>query len=508
MENKQLEKALNLSILDGSLSAIMGSLCGGIFLIGFVLKVLEADAGKIGIIASLPMFANLIQFMGSYIIEKTGKSKLLCLLSISLSRILWLLIILLPFKIFSPLDDYRIWVVVAVIGVSSLFSSLSGVAWVSWMSNLVPDKKRGSYFGKRNMVTSFSGMIFVLIGGRFLSFWENTYPDNLTGGFIAIFSAGLAAGLLSLVFLGIIPEISYKDKDDNSGFSLSRFTAPFRDRNFIKLILAVSVWIFAINLAAPFYGVYMINNLNINFSNLTVFATAATISTLIMMKIWGPITDRLGNKPVIIVSSAILISVPFIWMTAVPGFYYLPVITAHILSGAFMAGAGLSQFNILIKLSPQSGRSAYLALYAAVTGLIGAAAPISGGIISDTMADFSFTLLNYTVSNIHFLFLLSSIILAVSLFLSLRIKEEGSAKPMAVVLQLKNDLNPQAGISSSSDFIIMKTKKGGALLKHIDKKTDQLAEKSEESIRKLVEKSEKLINKPVKKLKDFLKDDE
>ena len=57
-----------------------------------------------------------------------------------------------------------------------------------------------------------------------------------------------------------------------------------------------------------------------------------------------------------------------------------------------MAGAGLSQFNILLKLSPQEGRSVYLALFAAITGLIGAAAPIAGGSISKLMENFSFNM--------------------------------------------------------------------------------------------------------------------
>jgi MFS family permease len=508
MDNKKQNRALNLSIIDGSLSAIMGSLCGGIFLMGFVLKVLKADPGKIGLLASLPMFANLIQLFGSYIIEKTGKSKLLCAVSIGISRVLWLLIVLLPLKIFAPVADFRIWIVVFVIGISSIFGALAGVGWISWMSDLVPANIRGAYFGKRNMITSFFGMIFVLIGGRFIKFWELKYTESNPLGFIIIFAIGLIAGLSSLIFLTSIPEPDKPQKQQTTVFSFSKFLSPLKDSNFIKLIIFVSMWIFAINIAAPFYGVYMINILKIDFSALTIFGTAATIATLVMMKIWGPITDKLGNKPVVIVSSFVLVIVPFIWITALPGLYYIPVLLAHILSGAFMAGAGLSQFNILIKLAPQDGRSIYLALFAAITGLIGAVAPIAGGGISKIMENFSFSILTYTVTNLHFLFLLSSILIIISIVLAIRIKEEGSSTPVAVVLQLKNDLNPQAGIFGAADFLMVSVDKGESILKKIDSKTDELAGKSEESIKNIVDKGEKLIDKPIKKIKDFLKDDE
>jgi MFS family permease len=508
MDIKTQNRALNLSIIDGSLSAIMGSLCGGIFLMGFVLKVLKADPGKIGLLASLPMFANLVQLFGSYIIEKTRKSKLLCAMSVGISRVLWLLIVLLPLKIFAPIADYRIWVVVFAIAISSIFASLAGVGWISWMSDLVPANIRGAYFGKRNMITSFFGMIFVLLGGKFIKFWELKYTESNPLGFIIIFAVGLIAGLSSIIFLLSIPESDKTELKQTTAFSFSKFISPLKDGNFIKLIIFVSMWIFAINIAAPFYGVYMINILKVDFSALTIFGTAATIATLVMMKIWGPITDKLGNKPVVIVSSLVLVVVPFIWITALPELYYIPVMVAHILSGAFIAGAGLSQFNILIKLSSQDGRSVYLALFAAITGLFGALAPIAGGSISKIMKNFSFSISTYTVTNMHFLFLLSSILIVVSIILAIRIKEEGSSTPVAVVLQLKNDLNPQAGISGAADFLMITVEKGENILDKIDRKTDELAGKSEASIKHIVEKGEKLIDQPIKKIKDFLKDDD
>ncbi len=507
MNDNSTAKALRLSIIDGSFSAIMASLCGGIFLMGFILKVLDADAGKVGIIASLPMFANIIQLFGSYIIEKTGKSKPLCVISVALSRALWILIVLLPFRIFAPVADYRIWIVVSVIGLSSLFASLAGVGWTSWMSEIVPADIRGTYFGKRNMITSFFGMVFVLLGGWFINYWELSRPDNLQAGFVIVFAAGIAAGLSSVIFLRSVPSAAAPNINKQEKVSLSRFLLPLRDSNFIKLILYVSVWIFAINLAAPFYGVYMINILKIDFSTLTIFGTAATVATLLMMKIWGPITDMLGNKPVVILSSIVLAAVPFLWLTAVPGIYYIPVMAAHILTGAFMAGAGLSQFNILIKLSPQAGRSVFLALYAAVTGFTGAIAPLAGGTLTGILGNFSPVILGRTLTELHLLFVISSILILLSVVFASRINEEGSATPMAVVLQLKNDLNLQSGISGAADFVLVRAAKGENILKKLDKKTDDLAEKSEKTIRKALEKGEKFIEKPARKIKDFLDDD-
>jgi MFS family permease len=251
----------------------------------------------------------------------------------------------------------------------------------------------------------------------------------------------------------------------------------------------------------------MIENLKINFSNITIFGTFATLATLFMMKIWGPISDKLGNKPVIIVSGWVLILVPFIWVVALPGTYYIPVVIAHILSGAFMAGAALSQFNILIKLSPQEGRSVYLALFAAITGFVGAIAPIVGGVVSKAMEGSVFLFAGYTITNLHVIFIISAILQAGTIFFILKVKEPAASTPVAVIMQLKNDLNPQVGIAGAADFLMVEVQKTGGMLSKIDKVTDDLAGKSEEKINKVLDKGEKIIKKPIDKIKDFLKGD-
>ena len=508
MDTKNQNRALNFSIIDGGLSAIMGSLAGGIFLMGFALKILKAQPQQIGIIAALPMFANLVQIFGSYIIEKTGKKKLLCFISIIVSRVFWILIIMLPLALFSQVSDWRVWILVLVIALSSIFGSLSGVAWLAWMSDLVPEKTRGTYFGRRNMIASACGMVVILLGGKFLTLWENRFSESNPYGFVILFALGLATGLIAIWFLSRIPESEGVEIKKGTGFNLSMFFRPLKDRNFLTLILFVAAWMFAIQIAAPFYGVFMIENLKLNFTTITIFGTFATFATLFMMKIWGPISDKLGNKPVIIVSGWVLILIPFLWIVAVPKGYYIPILVAHILSGAFMAGAALSQFNILIKLSPKEGRSVYLALFAAITGSVGAIAPIIGGSLSKILEGFSFTIASYNISNLHFIFLISSALQILTIFFILRVKEPAASTPVAVIMQLKNDLNPQVGVAGTADFLMVELKKSENFLRDIDDFTEEIATKSERQIEKVLDKGESIVKKPLKKIKNFLKSED
>jgi MFS family permease len=357
------------------------------------------------------------------------------------------------------------------------------------------------------MIASACGMVVVLLGGKFITMWETRFGDTNPFGFVTLFIVGLVTGLIAIFFLSRIPEVDSTKKDDKEAFDFKVFFKPLQDKNFLTLIIFVSAWMFAIQLAAPFYGVYMIDNLKVDFSTITILGTFATFATLFMMKIWGPISDKLGNKPVIIVSGWFLIIIPFLWVLAVPGNFYMPVLLAHILSGAFMAGAGLSQFNILIKLSPQEGRSVYLALFSAITGVVGAVAPIVGGSLSNILGNFSVTVANYTVSNLHVIFLISAGLQALTIFFILKVKEPRASTPVAVIMQLKNDLNPQTGIAGATDFMMVELKRTEGILRKIDKVTDDLAGKSEATIGKVLDKGESIIKKPLDRIKDFFKED-
>ena len=120
----------------------------------------------------------------------------------------------------------------------------------------------------------------------------------------------------------------------------------------------------------------------------------------------------------------------------------------------------------------------------------------------------TFTILTYNISNLHLIFVISAALQAATIFFILKVKEPKAATPVAVIMQLKNDLNPQTGIAGATDFLMIELEKGEGLLRKVDRITDELAEKSEERIEKVLDKGEGIIKKYFKKLKDFLKSDD
>ena len=480
MDAAHQKAVLSRSVADGIFGTIWTSLAGGAFLVGYALKIFHADSRVIGALAALPLMANVVQVAGAILIERTGRIKPISIAGVTAGRLAWLGVILLPLVLAHGAPPAS-WPLIAAIGVSSLFAAVGSVGWTAWMGDLVPAKRRGAFFGRRNMIASVAGMAAMLLGGRFLdSAARWGIPVRIA--FAGLFAVGLLCGMVSVWFLSRLPETGTARAAPARHAEGSLILRPLRDANFRTLILSVCAWSVAIQMAGPFYSVFLIDALRADFGTITLFGTCATVATLLMMRTWGPISDRHGNRPVIVVSSWVLAVVPVLWVIARPGAYFLPVLLANLVSGAAMAGAALSQFNILIKLSPREGRSMYIAVFSALTGLVGAAAPLAGGLAVRALHGLSLTVLSFHLSSLHLLFLASSLIQAVSILPALRIREPAATAPSAVLLQLKNDLNPQTGIASSADFVLLEVRRGRRVLREVDRRTERLARMSERRI--------------------------
>src|SRR5690349_13825847 len=150
-----IQRGLRLSIVEGALSNIHVSVTTSAFLTGFAL-LLGAGDFELGVIGALPFVGQLFQFVGAYLEERLGQRRLLVAFTAGMSRSLWALIALLPFL--GGLAGARLPIFLLVLAISQALVGIAGNAWTSWMSDLVPPRQRGRYFGFRNTVASVTAM--------------------------------------------------------------------------------------------------------------------------------------------------------------------------------------------------------------------------------------------------------------------------------------------------------------------------------------------------------------
>jgi MFS family permease len=431
----KLKKALNYSIIDGGLSSIAGAMFSGVFITGFALNVLKADLTEIGILAALPILANVIQVVSAYIVQKTGEKKIICIVTMAVDRSLMLVIALLPLQIFGANNDLRVWGLVFILGISSLFKAFSGLAWVSWISDLVPFNERGRFFGKRSMICSICSVGTILPAGYFLTLWERWYGPGNPYGFFIVFSVGALAGMLGLIFSYKIPKGAAIGNNEKSDVGLADFVEPFKNHNFRMALSSAICGRFALLLSVPFYTVFAIKNLDMDFSLITVYSTVATITTILVIRRWGFLIDRFGPMPVASVVLRILSVVPLAWFFVNKQNYLWLIPIIAIFNGCALSATELLRMSVFLEIAEEKKRSIYLALFNSIPDLIASTAPIIGACIATALSGFEYTIFGYTIVNLHILFLITGILRFFTFsVLFPRIHGLGDAKPGAIIV--------------------------------------------------------------------------
>ena len=442
-----LETDLSLSVREGALNTIFATLIGGTFLVGFALE-LGATKTQIGLLAALPPLLNLVQILGSYFVTRVGSSKRVCVASAALYRLVWLFIAFIPLLMFWTTGQWgAVAMLIAFLTVASLFASLSGVAWMTWITEMVPESVRGRFFGHRNMVAGAVGMVASLGAAQFIDRWQSAHTTSSERlmGFSILFGVGLAFGLWGLMGLRRISDVSLPANDGQTSFwqDLKR---PLLDQGFRHWIIFSTVWGFAVGVGSPFFNVYMLEDLNMQFSVIAILGLVSGMTNTLGMRLWGNLIDNIGSKPLLAICSVGGGLIPLMWVLASPGNWSILWI-AHLANGLAWSGIGLASSQLLMSNAPREGASMYFAVFAAITGIAGTISPLIGGALAGVFTPLTLQIGSISLSGLQILFIVTGSLRLLSLTL---LRPVPSAKDMSLgeMMAKLRDLSPLQGLRS------------------------------------------------------------
>jgi MFS family permease len=439
---EELKKGLRGVTLDGLATKMTISLTTGAFLVALALQF-GASNSVIGILAAIPMLTNILQIPAVYLVELIRVRRAISVYFAFASRSTLLVIALIPF-LFPP--GWAITVLIIGLFLRGAFGAVSQCSWSSWMRDLVPREKRGSFYAKRMSLAAILGMGISLIAGYYLDWFKAEYPPSILYSYTPLFLLAFAAGMANVWVIAKIPEPRMISKGVNV-FNL--MLEPFKNENFRNLLKFLVTWNFAINLAAPFFTVYMLKSIKLDMStvvDLTVLSQAVNIAVI---RIWGRFMDRFSNKSVLSVCGPLFIVSIFLWIfTMHPERHALTMpllILLHITMGIATAGTVLGTSNIAIRLAPKDAASSYLATSNVANSISAGIAPILGGQFADFFAERKLSLLcNWTspgtevtvhafkLTHWDFFFLLAFLIGLVSIHLLRGVEEKGEVKRQVI----------------------------------------------------------------------------
>lgn len=399
LSQKEINKGLDLSLADGGAVAARDAITTN-FTTPYALA-LGASNEQIGAVTAIPaLAATIFSPISGKIIETVGSKKLFATKAWLLAHLTWIVIALVPF-IFV---DSKVAILIAFLCFAQIAGSAGSTAWASWMAELVPEKIRGKFFGKRNTIAGISALIATLLAGWILTIYKGF------SGFAYIFTLAAFFGIVSYTLLRGIPEEKVKNKTRGHGFSLhfSYFLQSFRQHhNFANMTFMTAAVNFSVFLAAPFFAVYILRDLGIDYAWFAVISAAEILVAIITNKYWGKLADRFGDKAILGTSGLLISLVPLPYIISTNQYH---LILAGAFSGFAWAGYDLTRFNYLLDAVPAEHRPTYIANHKLISGMAMFIAPLIGGGLATAFADKTF----FLAAGLQILFLLSSALRLVS----------------------------------------------------------------------------------------------
>jgi len=366
MKRNRVKESLRVSYWDGLFSSAMQGLVAD-YVTPFALW-LKATTGQIGLLTAFSSLASsLVQLKAADITEWAHSRKRIVVLFVYLQALTFLPVILIPLV-------FREHAVFALIVCNTLFNgfaALAGPAWASLMAEYVPYKKRGRYFGWRAMVMGPVAVIFSFISGIILYLFKG----NQLAAFIIIFSSAFLCRLASWYFLTRMYEPGFNMGKENT-FSFVRFLVKIRESNFAKFVVFVAFFLFSVNLASPFFSVFMLRDLKFNYLTYTILIAAVTCANIFTINRWGTFADRVGNLRIMRFTAFFIASLPILWIiNRHPVFLF----GAQLVSGFAWAGFNLCVSNFIYDAVSAPKRTRCIAYFNVVAGIATFFGAVIGG---------------------------------------------------------------------------------------------------------------------------------
>jgi MFS family permease len=368
---------LTLFFFDGLFSAASDKIL--LTYLTVYLLALGASSQQIGLLSSLSnLAAALLLLPAAMLVERTGERKGATLWASAGNRLMILLMALLP-MLLVPTSGL-IWVILGLALLRETFNNFAYPGWVALTGDIIPLKGRGRYFGTRNFIMGLSGILTTLLIGNLIT------AIGPPLGYEIAFLVAVLFGLISMIFFSRLRDHNQEDGKVKTEHSTLRqvLGSVKGQRAFVLFCVFTALWNFSINIAGPFFSVYMVDTLKMTAAAIGLITVSNSVASLLVQRRIGAFSDQWGNRTVAIITIFLIPFIPLVWGLWTKTTWQ--AVLTEAISGALWGAFNLVSFNILLMKTPQEQRARFSALYQIVVTLSLAAGAAIGSVLYPIIA--------------------------------------------------------------------------------------------------------------------------
>lgn len=426
----------NMSIKEGSASSVMSGMTDS-YITPFAYAI-NASNVQIGFLSGIPsLLSPLSQITGSRFMERYPRKRII-MISVALQALTWLPMIILGLLFMKGVfTNYLPITLVVFYSLYAALGAIAGPAWFSLLGDIVPEKIRGKYFGRRNKICGAIAMLSMVLAAFILDFFKTR--GIIIIGFSVLFIIAMVARLFSAYFFTKHHEPRFKLEKEYY-FSFFQFIKKAPYNNFGKFTIYVALINLATNIAGPFFTIYMLRDLGFSFTTFMLVNLSASVFSLLFMPILGKFSDKYGNRELLRIGSFIVPLLPLLWMINGSAVYI--ALIPQLASGIGWAAFNLAASNFIYDSVTPQRRGICVAYYNLLNGVGVFIGAILGGFLVQYVS-LSF------ISALFFVFLISGVTrIIIAIFMFPRIKEVRKVEePKSNPLYYLKEFNPITSIA-------------------------------------------------------------
>ena len=201
-------------------------------------------------------------------------------------------------------------------------------------------------------------------------------------GYQALFVISFVLGMLATLSYSRVPEPP-STRDRRRAGDLRRIPGLLtRHPLFAWLAVTGLLWSLSLNVATPFYTVFLIDEIRGTAANIGINSGITSASTFIGLLVFGTLADRWGNQRLFVILGLLVPFTPMLWLFVYRPEHLYPI---YVASGFLWAGYNLAAFNLLLEAAPAEDRDSAVALYSTVVAAGAVAGPLVGGALIGLM---------------------------------------------------------------------------------------------------------------------------
>jgi MFS family permease len=336
--------AMGMSFTQPStvISAFIAELTGSTVWVGGLSTVLA-------VASALPQI-----FVARWVEPKKKKMPFL-LLAIYLRVASWGLLAWLVYTIGAGYPNILAWVTVVLMAVFYAGGGLGNIPYTDIIGKVIPVRKRGAFFGGRQMLGAPLAVGAALFARRILS--NVAYPSN----YALLFGLAAASLLVASIGFWIIKEPPAK-KATNKALPWGEYIRQIiaASKNLGDLVIVQLLTGFSL-MALPFYVVYARENLGAPTGAVGWFLLAQVLGGVLSNIVWARLVDRTSSARMLTVCATLSAITPLLAILIAP-FGWEALLIIFFLAGATFNGRSVGFGTALLTLAPEEERPTYAGL--------------------------------------------------------------------------------------------------------------------------------------------------